>query len=72
MKVKVKLKGDVFTIHINDVLHLAIYEPIISMQSWNEQDRFWKIEFKTKNTTTLTEYDFEDKWLQILKEIDKI
>jgi hypothetical protein len=71
MNVSIKLKGDVFTIHINELLHLYICEPIISIQSFNEQDKFFKIEYQTKNQTILTEYDCPLKWTQILKELNK-
>lgn len=72
MKVKITLIGDVFTIHINDLLHLYICEPIISVQSFNSQNKFYNIEYKTKNQTILTEYDTKEKFETILKELGKI
>ena len=72
MKVKINLIGDIFTIHINDLLHLYICEPIISIQSYNKQDKFFNIEYQTKNQTIITEYDSKDKWITILKELGKI
>ena len=72
MKVKITLIGDVFTIHINDLLHLYICEPIISVQSFNSQNKFYNIEYKTKNQTILAEYDTKDKFETILKELGKI
>jgi len=72
MKVKITLIGDVFTIHVNDLLHLYICEPIISVQSFNSQNKFYNIEYKTKNQTILTEYDTKEKFETILKEIGKI
>lgn len=71
MKIDVKLKGDVFTIHIDDLPHLYICEPILSFQSWSDQNKFFKIQYKTKNQTILTEYDCPEKWELILKELDK-
>jgi len=71
MNVKIILKGDIFTIHIDDLPHLYICEPILSFQSWSEQDKFFNIEYKTKNQTILTEYDDKNKWITILKELDK-
>jgi len=72
MKVKITLIGDIFTIHINDLLHLYICEPIISVQSFNSQNKFYNIEYKTKNQTILTEYDTKEKFETILKELGKI
>lgn len=72
MKVNIELKGDVFKIFINDLLHLYICEPIISLQSWSEQNKFYKIQYKTKNQTITTEYDCPNKQTLILKELNKI
>jgi len=72
MDVKVELKGDVFKIYINDLIHLYICEPIISVQSFNSQNKFYNIEYKTKNQTILTEYDTKEKFETILKELGKI
>lgn len=71
MNVKINLKGDVFTIHIDGLLHLYICHPIISIQSWSEQNKFFKIEYQTKTQTILTEYDDKNKWIAILKELDR-
>lgn len=72
MDVKVELKGDVFKIYINDLIHLYICEPIISFQSWSEQNKFYKIQYKTKNQTILTEYDCLEKCTAILKQLNTI
>ena len=72
MKVKINLIGDIFTIHINDLLHLYICEPIISVQSFNSQNKFYNIEYTTKHKTILTEYDSITKWETILKELNKV
>lgn len=72
MDVKVELKGDVFKIYINDLIHLYICEPILSFQSWSEQNKFYKIQYKTKNQTILTEYDCLVKWTTILKQLNTI
>jgi len=72
MEVKVELKGDVFKIYINDLIHLYICEPILSFQSWSEQNKFYKIQYKTKNQTILTEYDCSLKWITILKQLNTI
>lgn len=72
MKIDVKLKGDVFTIHIDDLPHLYICEPILSFQAYNHQNKFYNIEYKTKNQTILTEYDCIEKWTEILKQLNNI
>lgn len=72
MDIKVELKGDVFKIYINEKIHLYICEPILSVQSFNHQDKFYNIEYKTKNQTILTEYDCIIKWTVILTELNKI
>jgi len=72
MKVEIQLKGDVFTIHIDGMLHLYICEPIISIQSFNSQNKFYNIEYTTKHKTILTEYDSVTKWETVLKELNKV
>jgi len=71
MNIEVKLKGDVFTIHIDSLPHLYICEPLISFQAWIHQDKFYLIEYKTKNQTITTEYDCFNKWSTILKKLDE-
>lgn len=68
----VELKGDVFKIIINDLPHLYICEPILSFQSWIHQDKFYNIEYRTKNQTILTEYDCPKKWTVILQQLNKL
>lgn len=70
--IEVILKGDVFKIQIDNLPHLYICEPIISFQSWSEQNKFYKIQYKTKNQTITTEYDCENKWQTILKQLNQI
>ena len=72
MKIEVTLKGDVFKIQIDNLPHLYICEPILSFQSWSNQDKFYLIEYKTKNQTIKTEYDSLEKWTQILKQLNQI
>jgi len=66
------ISGDEVKIFINDILHLSFKEKILSLQSWNEQNKFWKIEIKTKHTSVLVEYDSEEKWKQILGLLNKV
>lgn len=72
MKIEVTLKGDVFKILIDDLPHLYICGPILSFQSWSNQDKFYLIEYKTKNQTIKTEYDCLLKWTEILKQLNQI
>lgn len=72
MNVKTTLKGDIFTIHIDNLPHLYICEPILSFQSWSCQNKFFYIEYITKHQTIKTEYDCFQKWKSILQELDKI
>lgn len=68
----ISISGEEVKIFINDILHLSFKEKILSIQSWNEQNKFWKIEIKTKHTTSLVEYDSPEKWKQILELLNKI
>lgn len=72
MKSSISISGDEVKVFINNILHLSFKEKILSIQSWNEQNKFWKIEIQTKNTITLIEYDSEDKWKQILNLLNQI
>jgi len=71
MNLAVKLKGDVFTIHIDNLPHLYINSTIIGFQSWVTENNYYKIEYYTKHQSILTEYDCIEKWTAILKELDK-
>ena len=72
MTATISISGDEVKIFINDILHLSFKEKILALQSWNDQDKFWKIEIQTKNTTTLVEYDSFEKQKQILELLNKI
>ena len=72
MTATISISGDEVKIFINDILHLSFKEKILALQSWNDQDKFWKIEIQTKNTTTLVEYDNFEKQKQILELLNKI
>lgn len=72
MKSEISILGDEIKIFINDILHLSFKEKILSIQSWGEQNKFWKIEIKTEHTSTLVEYDSQEKWRQILELLNKI
>lgn len=72
MKTDINISGDEVKVFINDILHLSFKEKILSIQSWNEQNKFWCIEIKTKNTNILVEYDSPEKWEKILNLLNKI
>ena len=72
MTATISILGDEVKIFINNILHLSFKEKILSIQSWNEQNKFWKIEIQTKNTKTLIEYDSPEKWTQILELLNKL
>lgn len=72
MKTDISISGDEVKIFINDILHLSFKEKILGIQSYNEQNKFWKIEIQTKNTKTLIEYDSPEKWTQILELLNKL
>lgn len=72
MNATISISGDEVKIFINDVLHLSFKEKILALQSWNEQNKFFNIEIKTKHTPTLVEYDSFEKQKQILELLNKL
>ena len=72
MTVESKKSGSSIKIYINNILHLFIADRITSLQSWNHENLFWKIEIKTKHNTILLEYDNPSKWESILNTLDKL
>ena len=62
MIASVKRSGDELRIYINNILHLLITDRITSIQSWNEEDKWYKIEIQTKHNSVLLEYDSFEKW----------
>ena len=72
MTVTSKKKGESIKLYINDTLHLFIGDRITSIQTYNDENIFYKIEIQTKNNTTLLEYDCPFKWGQIIQELDKL
>ena len=67
MTASVKRSGDELRIYINNILHLLITDRITSIQSWNEEDKWYKIEIQTKHNSVLLEYDSFEKWKKILE-----
>lgn len=72
MKVGVTIVGDKFKLYINDLPHLVINDRIIGYQSYIEENKWYKIEFYLKDKTILVEYENDEHWVQILKELDKV
>lgn len=68
----IKIKGDEVSIFIDNILHLRIKDRITLIQSWKEENSWYKIEIQTKNNTTTLEYDSYDKWKSILKLLEDI
>lgn len=69
----VEIKKDYYKIKIffNGVIHLCLdKKEFIGYQSWTD-GFYFSIEYYTKTQTILTEQDTRDKWIEILKELDK-
>lgn len=58
-------------IYINELLHLYLTNEIVSIQSWRG-DGSYSIEYTYKTTNILTEYDKQEIWEDVLKQLDKI
>jgi hypothetical protein len=72
MEAKIDIRGDEIKIYIDNLLHLSFKEKILAIQSYNEQDKFFCIEFTLSTQTIKVEYDEMLKWKEILKLIDTI
>jgi hypothetical protein len=72
MTIDIELKGDEFKIKIDDIPHLVIKDRIIGYQSYNYENKWYKIEYYLKDKTILAEYDSKEKWINILKQLDNI
>lgn len=60
-------------IYINDILHLKFKErEFLGIQSWKEGKELFCIEYYFQNDQViLSEYDEMEKWIEILKLIEK-
>lgn len=72
MIVKIEIVADKFKLYINNLPHLVINDRIIGYQSYIEENKWYKIEFYLKDKTILVEYENDEHWVQILKELDKV
>ena len=70
MDISIKRSGNEVRIYINRLLHVLISDRITSIHSWNEEDKWWKIEIQTKDNKILLEYDCFDKWEKVLNLLD--
>lgn len=58
-------------IYINNLLHLYLKNGIVAIQSWRENG-IYSIEYTYKDTSILSEYDKQEMWESVLKQIDKV
>lgn len=72
VNVRVDTDGDCIKIYINDLLHLKIILPVLSVQSWIEPNTTYCIEYITSTNPTLSEYYLKSIWEDILQGLDKI
>jgi len=71
MTITSKKSGSSIKIYINNILHLFIADRITSLQSWNEENKWWCIEITTIHNTILLQYDSKDKWVAILNSLNE-
>jgi hypothetical protein len=66
-----------FKVYINDILHMEINQNNFNtLRSWKispnlDPDPFF-IEIKSNGSNTIYQYDTMEKWVAILKELDKM
>jgi hypothetical protein len=72
---KVELLIDHYTIKlmIDELIHVYLLrDEFVGFQSWADKKDQYSIEFYTKTNSILTEQDNKDKWLAILRELNKL
>lgn len=63
--------NEYFSLYINGVLHLKFkYKDLKGIQSY--ECGVYTIEYYLRGKTIVTEYSSKDKWLKILKQLDKL
>lgn len=72
MKVSSQKDGYTIKIFIDGILHIFVCDRIVSLQSWNMEDKLWCIELQTKDNKILLEYDRFCKFLKVLEELHKL
>jgi hypothetical protein len=73
MTASIKTDYDCIKIYLNNLIFLCIrIERLTGFQAWVAGGNKWMIEFYTTSGEILTEQDSEEKWILLLKELDKI
>lgn len=71
MNIRVERKRNRTKIYFNNILHVSA--EIIAIHSWKFQSKkLYYIEYIFKNGSTIGDYDSEEVWIEILKQLDKI
>lgn len=72
MKVEIKIDYYNIKIYIDGLVHLCLKRnQYVGYQSWSDGNGAYKIEFYTKTNSITIEQDSKEKWVQILKALDK-
>ena len=72
MDYNIYISGDIVKIYINKLLHYYTQDKIISIHSWNDEDKWYKIKITTKKSRTILVYDTFEKWENILSLLNKL
>lgn len=59
-------------IKLDDILHLSILDHIYAIQSWEDDNGLFCIEYSLGESDVLTEYQDRELWVRILKELDRL
>ncbi len=72
--IRIIVELNFFKIYINDLLHLLVKRvDLLGLQFYINNSKSFKIEYLFKDGTVLeSEYDSREKWVAILKELDKV
>lgn len=72
-EIVVKVGNETFRIYFKGLIHLVMRRiDVIGVQSYyNHEKTLFTIEYTTEKNTIVTEYEKEDVWKFILKEIEK-
>lgn len=69
-----RFEGKTFKIYLHEVLHISIYtDNYLGTVSWIEAPGWWCIYLYMQNLPEpiLLEYDNEERWKAVIKEIDE-
>ena len=71
MKVEVQINHYDIRVLIGGLPHLYILrKEFVGLQSWNDDESMFVIEFYTTHNKIRAEYDTKEKWLSVLKAIN--